>query len=144
MRTRTILTAAAATAALALPSAAQGGVAPAGGQAAQAAAEHDRGAAAGPRAEAAHTAVVRRTPGAGARARNVRTVSITFSQRLVTGKLDVYRGAKRVAARRSGPSGASVRATFARKLAPGRYTVRWRAVAGDGHAQSGSWSFRAR
>jgi uncharacterized protein YcnI len=103
---------------------------------------HGHGAKA--KAKAAHAGVVRRTPAAGATARNVRSVAVTFSQRLVTGKLDVYRGSTRVAPRSSGPSGSSVKATFARRLAPGRYTVRWRAVASDGHVQRGSWSFRAR
>jgi len=98
----------------------------------------------GAKAKAAHAGVVRRTPAAGATARNVRSVAVTFSQRLVTGKLDVYRGGKRVAPRSSGPSGSSVKAVFARRLAAGRYTVRWRAVASDGHLQTGSWSFRAR
>jgi len=137
MPTRTLLAAAAAAAALALPVAAQADRTP------SAAGAHAH-AAAGPTAQAAHTTIVRRTPASGATARNVKTVAITFSQRLTTGKLDVYRGKTRVAPRRSGPSGATVKAAFARKLAPGRYTVRWRAVASDGHLQTGSWSFRAR
>lgn len=133
MPTRTLLATAAAAVALALPAAAQA----APGPAAQRAAD-------GPTAQAAHTTIVRRTPASGATARNVTSVSITFSQQLTTGKIEIFRGKTRLTPRRSGPSGATVKASFARKLAAGRYTVRWRAVASDGHLQTGSWSFRAR
>lgn len=95
-------------------------------------------------AHAAHAGVVRRTPAAGSTVSNVKSVAVTFSQRLVTGKLDVYRGGARVTPRRSGPSGTSVKASFARRLAAGSYSVRWRAVASDGHPQSGTWSFRVK
>lgn len=98
----------------------------------------------GARAQAAHAGVVRRTPAPGRTHRNVRTVSATFSQQLVTGKIDVYRGGTRVAPARSGPRGSSVTASFSRALARGAYTVKWRAVASDGHVQTGSWSFRVR
>ncbi|MDO8213747.1 DUF1775 domain-containing protein [Conexibacter sp. CPCC 206217] len=98
---------------------------------------------AGPPARAAHAAIVRRTPAPNSTARGVKRVAITFAERLVTGKLDVYRGSTRVSPKSSGPSGATVAATFARKLAAGSYTVRWRAVAPDGHVQTGSWSFKA-
>lgn len=62
----------------------------------------------------------------------------------MTGKIDVFRGGTRVAPAASGPSGATVAARFSRKLAAGGYTAKWRAVASDGHVQSGSWSFRVR
>lgn len=133
MSTRTLLAAATAAAALALPAAAQ----------AQPSANAPA-AADGPVAQAAHTTIVRRTPAAGATVRNVTSVSITFSQRLSTGKIEIWRGKTKLTPRRSGPSGATVKATFARKLARGGYTVRWRAVASDGHLQTGSWSFKAR
>jgi methionine-rich copper-binding protein CopC len=136
MPTRALLATAAAAAALALPAAAQAGPAPS--------APASPAAADGPVAQAAHTTIVRRTPASGATARNVKTVSITFSQRLTTGKIEVWRGKTKLSPRRSGPNGATVKATFARKLAAGSYTVRWRAVASDGHLQTGSWSFRAR
>lgn len=109
------------------------------------AAESAHGARAGrPPARAAHAAIVSRTPASGARARNVKRVAITFSQKLVTGKIDVYRGGTRVAPAASGPSGATVSARFGRKLATGSYTAKWRAVAPDGHVQTGSWRFRVR
>lgn len=97
-----------------------------------------------PPARAAHTGVVARTPAPGARVRDVKRVAITFSQRLVTGKLDVHRGGRRVAPAATGPSGSTVAARFSRRLAAGTYTVTWRAVAADGHAQTGSWRFRVR
>lgn len=95
-------------------------------------------------AQAAHAGFVSRTPAPGSRASNVKRVSITFAEKLITGKIDVYRGGKRVAPASSGPSGTTVAARFSRKLAAGSYTARWRAVAADGHVQSGSWSFRVR
>jgi methionine-rich copper-binding protein CopC len=127
MRTRTLLTAAFAAGLLALPAAAP----------AYAAADR-------PQAEAAHTGVVSRTPAAGRTASNVKRVAVTFSQRLTTGKIDVYRGSTRVKPASSGPRGATVAASFSRKLAAGSYTARWRAVSSDGHVQTGSWSFKVR
>jgi methionine-rich copper-binding protein CopC len=35
-------------------------------------------------------------------------------------------------------------ATFAKKLAAGKYKVSWRVKADDGDTQAGSWSFTAR
>jgi uncharacterized protein YcnI len=95
-------------------------------------------------ARAAHASIVRRTPAPGSTARAVKRVAITFGERLLTGKIDVYRGSKRVTPARTGPHGAIVAATFAHKLAAGSYTARWRAVAPDGHVQTGSWSFKTR
>lgn len=129
MRTRTTLTAALAAGLLALPAAATAD-APAAG---------DR-----PQAQAAHTGVVKRTPASGTTARNVKRVAITFSQRLATGKLDLYRGSGRVRPSSSGPRGATVSASFSSKLPAGTYLARWRAVSSDGHVQSGSWSFKVR
>jgi periplasmic copper chaperone A len=104
--------------------------------------EHAHGSRAG--ARAAHAGIVRRTPAAGTSVRTVKKVSITFSQRLVTGRLDVLRAGRRVAPASTGPRGATVSASFAKALPRGAYTVRWRAVAADGHVQSGSWAFRVR
>jgi uncharacterized protein YcnI len=98
----------------------------------------------GAQARAAHAPIVRRTPASGSTARGVKRVAIVFGQRLVTGKIDVYRGATRVTPSRSGPSGAVVAASFSHALAAGGYTARWRAVAEDGHVQTGSWSFKVR
>lgn len=97
-----------------------------------------------PTVASAHSGVVSRTPAPGSTNTTVKRVSLVFSDRLVTGKLDVYRGSKKLTPARSGPDGARVTASFTRKLASGSYTVRWRAVASDGHTQTGSWSFRVR
>jgi methionine-rich copper-binding protein CopC len=129
MRTRTILAASFAAGLLALPAAAPA-YAPAAG---------DR-----PQAGAAHTGVVSRTPAAGRTASNVKRVAVTFSQRLSTGTIDVYRGSTRLKPASSGPRGATVAASFSRKLAAGSYTARWRAVSSDGHVQTGSWGFKVR
>jgi methionine-rich copper-binding protein CopC len=37
---------------------------------------------------------------------------------------------------------AILRAVFARSLGKGTYTVKWRALADDGHHESGSWTFK--
>lgn len=168
MRTRTLISAAAAAAVLALPSAAQAhvtvnpGSVPAGSYqvlSVRVPNEEDKAATtklrlqfpagftssrAGARGQAAHAGIVRRTPAPGSSVRTVKTVSITFSQRLVTGKLDVLRAGRRVAPASTGPRGASVSASFAKALPRGSYTVLWRAVVGDGHVQRGSWAFRVR
>lgn len=108
------------------------------------AAESAHGSSTRAGARAAHAGVKRRTPASGATVSDVTSVSITFAEKLVTGKLDVYRGSTRVTPKSSGPSGATVKATFARRLAAGGYTARWRAVAPDGHVQTGSWGFKVR
>jgi methionine-rich copper-binding protein CopC len=97
-----------------------------------------------PAVASAHSGVVSRTPAPGSANTTVKQVTLVFSQKLVTGKLDVYRGSTKLTPAGGGPRGARVTATFRRKLGRGAYTVRWRAVAGDGHAQTGSWSFRVR
>ncbi len=102
------------------------------------AAESAHGSSAGRApARAAHAGVVSRTPARAPRASNVKRVAITFAEQLITGKIDVYRGGKRVAPASSGPGGATVAARFGRKLASGSYTAKWRAVASDGHVQTG-------
>jgi methionine-rich copper-binding protein CopC len=37
---------------------------------------------------------------------------------------------------------AVVAAVFARSLGKGSYNVKWRALADDGHHESGSWTFK--
>jgi methionine-rich copper-binding protein CopC len=36
----------------------------------------------------------------------------------------------------------TLRAVFARSLGKGSYKVKWRALADDGHHESGSWTFK--
>ena len=96
----------------------------------------------------AHAPVVGTFPKNGATVSNVRTVSVRFGESVVTGLITVKRAdGSTVAARASGlqPSNkARLRATFARKLARGRYAVSWRALADDGHRERGTFRFRVR
>jgi methionine-rich copper-binding protein CopC len=75
-------------------------------------------------------------------------VSVRFGEAVLTGLISVKRAnGSTVAARASGlqPNNKSrLRATFARKLAPGRYTVSWRALADDGHRERGTFRFTVR
>ena len=96
----------------------------------------------------AHAPVAGTFPKSNATVSNVRTVSVRFGEAVVTGLITVKRAdGSTVAARASGlqPSDkARLRATFARKLPSGRYTVSWRARADDGHSERGTFRFRAR
>jgi methionine-rich copper-binding protein CopC len=96
----------------------------------------------------AHAPVIGTFPKNNATASNVRTVSVRFGEAVVTGLISVKRAdGSTVAAKASGlqPSNkARLRATFAKKLAVGRYTVSWRALADDGHREKGTFHFRAR
>ncbi|UGS38446.1 DUF1775 domain-containing protein [Capillimicrobium parvum] len=103
--------------------------------------------AAPPTATTAHSPVRSRTPRPGSTAGRVRTVKVRFGEAVVAGLITVSRGPTALKPARSGlqPSDHAVlRARFARPLAPGRYTVSWRARADDGHSETGSWSFTVR
>jgi methionine-rich copper-binding protein CopC len=96
----------------------------------------------------AHAPVVGTFPAKGSTASNVGTVGVRFGEAVVTGLITVKRAnGSTVAARASGlqPSNkARLRATFARNLPSGRYTVSWRARADDGHSERGTFTFRVR
>jgi methionine-rich copper-binding protein CopC len=96
----------------------------------------------------AHAPVTGTFPRNNSTVSNVRTVSVRFGEAVVTGLITVKRAnGTTVAARASGlqPSNkARLRATFARSLPSGRYTVSWRARADDGHRQRGTFKFRVR
>jgi copper resistance protein C len=96
----------------------------------------------------AHAPVIGTSPRNNATVSNVRTVSVRFGEAVVTGLISVKRAnGSTVPARASGlqPSNkARLRAVFARKLPAGRYTVRWRARADDGHREHGTFRFRVR
>ncbi|MBX5443126.1 MAG: copper resistance protein CopC [Solirubrobacteraceae bacterium] len=96
----------------------------------------------------AHAEVVKRSPEPGAAvSKKPKSVSIRFSQSLTTGLISVTRDGRQVATTAAGldPRRRSVlRAAFARPLPAGTYVVSWRALAPDGHRQTGSWSFRVR
>jgi methionine-rich copper-binding protein CopC len=93
----------------------------------------------------AHAPVKERTPKPGSTVSTVRTVSVRFGEAVVTGKISVLRGSRQLTPKTSGlKSGnkAYLRAVFAKSLAKGTYTVKWRALADDGHHESGSWTFK--
>jgi copper resistance protein C len=96
----------------------------------------------------AHAPVVGTFPKDNTTVSNVRTVSVRFGEAVVTGLISVKRAdGSTVSARASGlQSGnkARLRATFARRLPAGRYTVSWRARADDGHSERGTFRFRVR
>jgi methionine-rich copper-binding protein CopC len=96
----------------------------------------------------AHAPVAGTFPKNNSTVSNVRTISVRFGEAVVTGLITVKRAnGTTVAARASGlqPSDkARLRATFARSLPSGRYTVSWRARADDGHSERGTFKFRVR
>ena len=95
----------------------------------------------------AHAPVLGTTPGNGKTASNVRTVSVRFGEAVLTGLITVKRAnGSTVAATKSGlvTGKKRLRATFARKLAAGRYTVSWRVKADDGDSEKGTFRFTVR
>jgi methionine-rich copper-binding protein CopC len=93
----------------------------------------------------AHAPVDGTSPKNGSTVSKVRTVSVRFGEAVVTGKITVYNASgSAVAARASGlapKNKARLRATFAKNLPSGRYTIRWRALADDGHHEKGTFHF---
>jgi copper resistance protein C len=94
----------------------------------------------------AHAPVKARTPGPGTTKSDVKRVAVTFGEAVVAGKISVTRNGKAVAAKTSGLNHQQtvLSATFAKRLAAGRYKVSWRVRADDGDSETGSWSFTAR
>jgi len=94
-----------------------------------------------------HAVVVKRTPSPGATVTKPKRVSVRFSQSLTTGLITITRDGREVSPSATGLDArrrSVLRAAFARPLPRGIYVVSWRALAPDGHRQSGSWSFRVR
>jgi methionine-rich copper-binding protein CopC len=96
----------------------------------------------------AHAPVLGTSPKNGATVSKVRTVSVRFGEAVVTGKITVSNASgAAVAASASGLAAknkALLRATFAKNLPSGRYSVNWRALADDGHHEKGTFKFRVR
>jgi methionine-rich copper-binding protein CopC len=93
----------------------------------------------------AHAPVKERTPKPGSTVSKVRTISVRFGEAVVTGKIQVLRGSKELTPKSAGlkpGNKAILRAVFATSLGKSSYTVKWRALADDGHHESGSWTFR--
>ncbi|HEY7376437.1 MAG TPA: copper resistance protein CopC [Polyangia bacterium] len=93
----------------------------------------------------AHAPVTGTSPKNGATVSKVRTVTVRFGEAVVTGKITVYKASgKALSAKESGlnpKNKARLRAVFAKNLASGKYTVKWRALADDGHHQKGTFHF---
>lgn len=98
-------------------------------------------------AASGHAEIVKRSPVPGGTVAKAKRVTIRFSQSLTTGLITVSRDGREVTPRATGldPKRRSVlRAAFARPLPRGTYVVAWRALAPDGHRQTGTWTFRVR
>jgi methionine-rich copper-binding protein CopC len=74
-------------------------------------------------------------------------VTLTFRERLarvVRVQVLDARGRDHARSARLDPRNAAKVVVRTMRPVPGRYTVRWRVVAEDGHSESGSFAFRAR
>jgi copper resistance protein C len=96
-----------------------------------------------PAAADAHAPIDSRTPAPGSKVSNVTSVNITFGEGVVTGLISMTKDGQTVKPKTSGLSKKNtvLSETFAKALAKGTYTVSWRALADDGHHQSGTWDF---
>lgn len=94
----------------------------------------------------AHAPVTGTSPKDGSTHSKVRTVSVRFGEAVVTGKIAVYKASgAAVTAKSSGlapKNKALLRAVFSTNLPSGKYTVKWRALADDGHHEKGTFHFR--
>ena len=93
-----------------------------------------------------HTGLVSTSPKAGATLRRPpRRVTVTFAQQLRSGSIVVRKSGRIVSTGAGGRDPANVRrlrVALPQGLGAGRYAVRWRATAADGHVQAGTFSFR--
>jgi methionine-rich copper-binding protein CopC len=101
-------------------------------------------AAISPAAAFGHAAVTGRTPAPGSVVDGTKSVRITFAEAIVTGTLTIKKGSKLVGTGRLSSKKTYMEAKFSKELAAGTYTVTWKALADDGHHESGSWTFRDR
>lgn len=95
----------------------------------------------------AHTTVSKVKP-SGSAPSSVRAVSVSFTGVIRGGSIRVFSSGGRVVSKGSGgrdPRDATrLMVPLKKGLARGSYTARWKIVAADGHAQSGSFRFRLR
>lgn len=101
-----------------------------------------------PAGAGAHVSVKSSSPKAGKTASTaIRSVSVTFSGRLLTGTVKVTGpgGTASVGrGRRDARNHRRLKVALKRGLRAGAYTVRWRMMSTDGHPQSGSFGFTLR
>lgn len=95
-----------------------------------------------------HSGVVSTTPASGSVVRVLpATITVTFADRLlgVTGAtVRDSRGVDHAVSARRHPRNAARIVITTRRPVPGVYTVLWRVRSEDGHAEAGSFRFRAR
>jgi methionine-rich copper-binding protein CopC len=95
----------------------------------------------------AHTEVAKVKPSGSAKT-SIRTVSVSFTGLIRSGSIRVVGpGGKVYSAGRGGRDPRNVNrlvVPLKRSLKAGTYKAKWKAVAADGHEQSGSFSFRLR
>ncbi|HEV2083151.1 MAG TPA: copper homeostasis periplasmic binding protein CopC [Brevundimonas sp.] len=96
----------------------------------------------------AHAHLASATPAPNSVVAPTRTVSLTFSGRIVStfSDFDVVdaAGAKAELRIAHGEDGKSMTATLARPLTAGTHRVNWRIASSDGHRMTGSYSFTVR
>lgn len=99
----------------------------------------------------AHVNVINTKPGKGDTAStSIKSVKVTFSGTLISGKLRVYGPKGKPSYRKAskGKGGRDPRSIYRLTtrmkggLKPGKYVARWSITAADGHSQEGSFSFR--
>ena len=98
-----------------------------------------------PVAAAAHTPLKSVSPKRNATRKSVSDVRATFKAKMQTGIIELTKGGQTVALKSSGllsSNKAVIRAVPKSKLTAGSYKVSWRARAGDGHSEKGTWSFK--
>jgi methionine-rich copper-binding protein CopC len=100
-----------------------------------------------PGAATAHVGIESYSPKPGSRtSKSLSLVKVTFEARIADAKLTVARGSDTVS-RGDGnvvKRKRQVRVRLRSGLRAGRYTATVRWLSGDGHIQTGSWSFRLR
>ena len=101
-------------------------------------------AAISPASALAHAEVTGRTPAPDSSLTSVKSVRLTFSEGVVTGRLSLTRAGKSAGKGMLVSHNKALSASFSKKLAKGIYTVNWSALSDDGHRQSGSWTFTVR
>jgi uncharacterized protein YcnI len=102
-------------------------------------------AAPAPVAVAAHTPLKSVSPARNSTRSTVKDIRATFKAKMQTGVIALTKGGQTVALKSSGlmsSNKAVVRAVPKSRLTAGNYKVSWRARAGDGHSEKGTWSFK--
>jgi uncharacterized protein YcnI len=100
-----------------------------------------------PTAVASHTPLKSVSPRRNSTRKSVSDVRATFKAKMQTGIIELTKGGQAVPLKSSGlmsSNKAVLRAVPKSKLTAGSYKVSWRARAGDGHSEKGTWTFKVR